>query len=58
MTCLAGLLIVASDDDGLSDEGSVLNVDVVSRGDRIFKGNFVAVLGSIFAAVFFMRFHS
>lgn len=36
----------------------MLNVDIVGRKDRILKGNLVAMLGSIFAAVFFMRFHA
>lgn len=47
--------MITVDDHALSDGTSVLNIHYISKSDRILKGNLVAFIGSIFAAIFFMK---
>ena len=47
--------MITVDDHALSHGTSVLNIHFISKSDRIIKGNFVAFVGSILAAIFFMK---
>ena len=53
-----GFLMITVDDHALSHGSSVLNIHYISKSDRILKGNLVAFVGSIFAAIFFMKLNS
>lgn len=50
-----GLLLIAYDDKTLSYEHSIYNLRKITVADKILKGNLTGLIGSGFAALFFVK---
>lgn len=52
---LLGLLIIAYDDNTFSYRNSIYNMRNITNMEKLLKGNMVGFIGSVFAAIFFVR---